>query len=100
MSKNVCPHCGSELLLFEEPSELRNEVQAYCDRCIASGPWELTEEEAIAAFCRPAHLVAEYDAKITQRDAQIERLRTAHQNGGGALLDAAFAALERWMEDQ
>ena len=66
MSRNVCPHCGSELLLFEEPSELRNEVQAYCDRCIASGPWELTEEEAIAAFCRPAHLVAEYDAKIAK----------------------------------
>ncbi len=38
--------------------------------------------------------------QITQRDAQIQRLRTAHQNGGGALLDAAFAALERWMEEQ
>lgn len=95
MSENKCPQCGSDGLRTVCRYDGAGVVS--CNRCDASGPWRGTAKEAMDAFCRPRCLVKEYEAKITQRDAQIERLRTSYQNGGGAMLDAAFAALERWL---
>ena len=67
MSKNVCPHCGSDAVVSVPESDKNTRKFALCGDCEATGPTVTgSQRKAIDAFCRPAHIVAEYGAKIAK----------------------------------
>ena len=57
---NRCPFCGSDVRVADDlfdfvPDQPRRLSWGECDSCNAVGPLEETDEEALAAFCRPEH---------------------------------------------
>lgn len=70
-----CPHCGCDLIQVDGGKM----PWASCTACYASGPQveDNTHAEAIAAFTRPAHAVAEVERLRKALKRAVERIRCA-----------------------
>lgn len=79
-NQHRCPFCGSDGIRV---NGIRNvlgnpvRVHGWCGACTSAGPIRDTEEEALGAFCNPAHAPGADDLAAAR--AEIERLKEDHR---------------------